>query len=250
VRDENSHSDEDEHDASDQLRPLAQPGPQPVSPGDGQHAHAPGDEPDNDGGVPDIHVQHRHAQPHGQGVDAGGDRQHDQREAVAGIILLRLDFGVQGDPDHATAHDGQQEKGDPVVEGRDDGLDRHAQRPPYDWHEELKQPEMERKPEDGPPVLGETCRAGCKGNGERVERKREGDGEDFQELNGHSRTSWRCWCGSIIYPPRLRRQLVGAFSPAREPFRCERCPPLYIPSAITPQPALLASRSLGAFPRA
>ena len=61
-----------------------------------------------------------------------------------------------------------------MVEGRDDRLDRQAQRPAHYRHEKLKQPEMERQPEDSPLVFGKARRAGRKRNGKRVERKGKG----------------------------------------------------------------------------
>ena len=137
-----------------------------------QKRHQRRDHADDAGRPPDARSQQGETQPHGQRVDAGGQRQPQKGQAPAGIDRFFRGFrpfpAVQCLEKHMAANGGQKGKGNPVAEALHKGAQRQPGRLADDGHQRLKQTKVKKQPETGPESQGPDMHAGRQGHGKGI----------------------------------------------------------------------------------
>ena len=123
-------------------------GSEQVADQDAADADDEGDDADDQGCLDDVDRKEGEGDADRQRVDAGGNGEDEEflYVQVFQLLLLLPLFAralMQAFPDHLAADEGQQDKGDPVVDGGDVGLELHAEKIAGHRHQELEPPEEE-----------------------------------------------------------------------------------------------------------
>ena len=121
--------------------------------------------------LPAGHAQKGKADPHRQGIDAGGHRQGQHRPEAEGGIQFLLLGAAAGFPDHAAADEAEQYKGNPVVDAGDRLGKAHPQQPADGRHQPLKAAEVEPGQQVVPEILFPAGEPLADGDGKGIHRK-------------------------------------------------------------------------------
>lgn len=181
--DEDFDPDADEHESAQEPCAALELVAELLAQANAERGEREGDDADPARTDPDVGAQDRKADAHGQGVNAGGDGEHQELARRGGVCDLFLLAGADALVDHLAADEGQQAKGDPVVHALDVPDERAAREVPDQGHEELETAKEQTDLEGvlPPKVLERDAR--CDGYGEGVHRERNAQERDFD--NAH-----------------------------------------------------------------
>ena len=186
-------------------------------------------QPDHDAGRDDADIQHREADADRHRVDAGRDRgEHQpQRARRPARRRLRLDgqlCAVRSPPrlpQHVTADDHQQGKGDPVADRLDPACRGLADQPADRRADRLGQPEHRADPEGLDEIAPHAVRALAQRGGEGIDRQAQA-----QPAQGENTDHDRMFPGPRDRPRRIpsrpRRRLASLVLPGGPVVRCLR----------------------------
>ncbi len=152
-----------------------------------QDRQAEGDNADKGNGRNDMYAEESEGNAHGQGIDAGGYRQHDHIPEGNGIVTV-IFLGIQGFLDHIAADDDQKDERDPVVVGCDGVLKIDAQQVTQQRHQSLESAKIQADDNGVTVVHFPHGQALADGYGEGVHGQAHGNEKQFEQR--HMESSW------------------------------------------------------------
>ena len=189
VLEQNFKADQHQDDAAEHLGLALEQGAKTFAEIGADQRTDQGGDGDDDAGREDLHLQKGEADADSEGIDAGrhrlGQDGREGEDSLAGILVL---VGMDCLPHHLAADEGQQDKGNPVVDRGDKRGKGAPQKVTDQRHHSLEQPKHKRpaqclaKKAAAPHLAGNTHAVGGR-DGKGVHRKSKGNHQKVQQKN-------------------------------------------------------------------